>query len=75
MNLYVVLPILAALILCRVVKAGMFVWVVAWVLAIYLTLRYGFVIPVPASVLFLYMGIVFLTLITYVLSSRERWTG
>ena len=75
MNLYVVLPILVVLILLRVIKAGLFVWVLAWVLAIYLTLRYGFAIPIPASVLSLYMGITFLTLLTYILSSRERWTS
>ncbi len=75
MNLYVVVPILVVLIGCRIVKVGIFAWVVAWVLAIYLTLRYGFVIPIPASVLSLYMGIAFLTLLTYVLSSRERMTS
>lgn len=73
LNIYVLLPILVVLIGCRIVKAGLFVWVTAWALAVYLTLRYGFVIAIPASVLSLYMGIAFLTLLTYVVSSRERW--
>ena len=75
MNLPVLLPILAALIALRVIRAGLLVWLIAWVLAVYLTLRYGFAIPIPGSVLSLYMGITVLSLVTYVLSSRERWTS
>ena len=75
MNLYVVVPALAVLIGCRILKVGMFVWVAAWTLTVYLTLRYGFEIPVPVSVLSMYMGILFLALLTYVLSSPERWAS
>jgi hypothetical protein len=73
MNLLVVLPIILALVVLRVLKAGVLAWVVALWLAIYLTLRYGFTIPIPASMITLYMGIAALSLATYVVSSRERW--
>jgi hypothetical protein len=73
MNLLVVLPIVIALGVLRLVKAGLLVWVVALWLAIYLTLRYGFTVPIPSSVVTLYMSIAAMSLATYVLSSRERW--
>ncbi len=75
MNLLVVLPILVALIVLRVLKVGLLVWAVAWLLALYLALGYGFTVPIPASVLSLYMGIAVLTVLTYVVSSHQRWTS
>ncbi len=75
MNLLVVIPILALLIALRVFKAGLLAWAAAWMLAIYATLAYGFTIPIPASVIFMYMGITVLALGAYVVSSRERWAS
>lgn len=75
MNVLVVLPIVIALVVLRLVRTGLLVWVVALWLAIYLTLRYGFTVPIPSSVITLYMGVTAMSLATYVLSSRERWTS
>lgn len=75
MNLLVVLPIVIALVVLRLLKAGLLAWVVALWLAIHLTLKYGFTVPIPASVFTLYMGITAMSLATYVLSSRERWVS
>ncbi len=75
MNILVVLPILIALGALRLVKPGLLAWVLALCLAIYLTLRYGFTIPIPASVISLYMGITVMALATYIVSSRERWVS
>ncbi|MBI2215056.1 MAG: cytochrome c [Acidobacteria bacterium] len=75
MNLLVVLPILVALGALRLLKAGLLAWMIALWMAIYLTLRYGFAVPIPASVITLYMGITTMALATYVLSSRERFAS
>lgn len=75
MNILVVAPILAVLIALRVAKAGLFVWVAAWLIAIYLMLKFGFAIPIPASMISLYMGITLVALGTYIASSEERWTS
>jgi hypothetical protein len=73
MNLSVLLPILVILIVLRVFKAGLFLWIVAWTAAMYLSLVYGFTIPIPTTVVVMYMGIALLALATYVVSSRECW--
>lgn len=75
MNLQVLVPIIAILIALRVFKAGLFLWIVAWSAAVYVTLVYGFTIPIPATVIIMYMGIALLCLGTYVVSSRERSTA
>ena len=40
-----------------------------------LIFRFGFTVPIPASVIILYMGIVTLALVAYVTSDRERRTA
>jgi hypothetical protein len=71
-NFGVLLLIAALMLLLRWRRVGMASWAVAWWLAIYAGLRLGFEIPVPGSVVRLYMAIVTLALAAYVLSSRER---
>lgn len=72
MNWMVIFPILAALLILRWRKANMLVWFAAWWLGSFLFVRYGFTVPVPVSVIKLYMGIITGSLIAYVLTDRQR---
>jgi mono/diheme cytochrome c family protein len=74
LNLLVVLPILAGLVLLRMRKTGAFSWGLAWWCAIFLSLKYGFVIAIPASVQMIYMMIVTISALAYFSSSRQRWS-
>lgn len=74
-EIQVLLPIIVVLALMRWRRVGMFTWALAWWLALYIGLRFGFTVPVPSSVITLYMGIVTVALLAYVSSSRERWRG
>lgn len=47
-------------------------WFVLWLVAVWVVLDFGFVVPVPASVVKLYLGISVLALMLYVSADRER---
>lgn len=61
------------LLLLRVRGAGTLTWAVAWWVALFVLIKYGFEVPVPQSVVTMYMAIVTASLLVYVSSSRERW--
>ncbi len=71
----VVLAIAAVLALLRWRRAGMLVWTLAWWAAIFVFLEAGFVTPIPASVVLIYMLIATGSLLAYASSSAERWEG
>jgi mono/diheme cytochrome c family protein len=68
----VLLPIVAAMLVLRWRRVGMLTWTLAWWLALWIGITWGFAVPVPGSVVKLYMAIVTLSLFTYVTSSRDR---
>jgi len=70
--LWVALPLVAVQVLLRLRRAGTLLWTLTTWLEILIFLRFGFAVPVPQSVVTLYMGIVTLATIAYVTSSRER---
>ncbi|HSD11558.1 MAG TPA: cytochrome c [Candidatus Binatia bacterium] len=72
MNLAVVLPIVAVMVLLRLLRAGLLFWIVAWWVGLYVAFRYGFATPVPASAVRIFMAIATLALFAYATSSRER---
>jgi mono/diheme cytochrome c family protein len=72
MKIPVVLAVIAVLGLLRLRRAGLLTWAVAWWTGIYVLLRFGFTAPIPSSVVFIYMGIVTLSILAYVSSSQER---
>ena len=72
MKLAIVLPIIAVMVVLRLVRAGLLVWLAAWWIGMYAALRYGFVTPIPDSALHIFMGITALSLLAYATSSRER---
>jgi mono/diheme cytochrome c family protein len=48
-------------------------WLALWLAGIWAILQYGFVVPVPASVVQIYLGIAVLALLAFVSSDRERF--
>ena len=72
MKLAIVLPIIAVMVVLRLVRAGLLVWLAAWWIGMYAALRYGFVTPIPDSALHIFMAITALSLFAYATSSRER---
>jgi len=71
-KLLVVLAVAAAFGLLRVRRASLLLWAAAWWVGIYVLLRFGFTVPIPASVVSLYMGIISIAILAYVSSSQER---
>jgi mono/diheme cytochrome c family protein len=69
----VVLALVAALLVLRWRRAGILSWALGWWAGMYVLFKWGFVVPVPGSVVTLYMSIVTLSILAYVSSSRERW--
>jgi len=68
----VVLAILAVMAVLKVRKVGLLAWAVAWWAGFYAVIRFGFSVPIPASVIAIYMGIATLAILAYVSSSKER---
>jgi len=72
LKLHIVLIIVVVMVILRLRRVNMLTWAAAWFVVIWAGLRFGFVTPIPASVVTLYMGIVLLSIFAYVTSSRER---
>jgi cell division protein FtsW (lipid II flippase) len=72
---WVALLLLAVQLLLWKRRAGTFLWTLVSWFSLLLFLRFGFTVPVPQSVISLYMGIVTLATIAYVTSSRDRLQG
>jgi hypothetical protein len=72
MKILVVLAVVAAFGLLRMRRANLLLWAGAWWVGIYVLLRFGFTIPIPASVISIYMGIVSIAILAYVSSSQPR---
>jgi mono/diheme cytochrome c family protein len=72
MKILVVAAILAVFALLRFRRANLLSWALAWWLGFFVAIRFGFTVPIPASVVMLYMGIASIALLAYVTSSVER---
>ena len=72
MNILVVLAVTAVFAALRFRRANLLTWAIAWWVGLYILLRFGFTVPIPASVISLYMGIVSIAILAYVSSSEER---
>ena len=53
-------------------RPGPLAWLLLWLAALWAVLTYGFVVPVPESVIKIYLGIVVLALLAFVSSDGER---
>src|SRR5688572_6114076 len=72
MNIWVVLAVAVVFGFFRFRRANLLLWAVAWWVGIYILLRFGFTVPIPASVISIYMGIASLAILAYLSSSQER---
>ena len=72
MNILVIVAVVIAFGLLRFSRATLMLWAAAWWVGIYVLLRFGFLTPIPASVISIYMGIVSLALLAYLTSSQDR---
>ncbi len=72
MKILVVLAVLAVFGLLRFRRTNLLIWALAWWVGIYVLLRFGFMAPIPSSVITIYMGICSLAILAYVSSSQER---
>jgi mono/diheme cytochrome c family protein len=77
MKLWIFLAVAAVLVALRFATGRRplptLAWVGVWWVAIFVALRFGFTVPIPHSVLGIYMGIATLSLIAFASSSRRRW--
>ena len=72
MNWLIVFAVVAVMFLARFRKVGMLTWLAIWWVGIYVFLRFGFAVPIPDSVVQIYMGIVTLSLFAFVLTDTAR---
>ena len=72
MNILVVFAVAVVFALLRFRRAGLLMWAGAWLVGMYVLLRFGFTVPIPASVISLYMGIIAMAILAYVSSSEDR---
>ena len=72
LKLFVVLPIIGVMLLLGWKRVSTLTWAMAWIVALWVGFKFGFLIPIPGSVINLYMGIALLSVFAYVTSSRER---
>ncbi len=72
LNLPVVLGIIGVMVVLRLLRVSLLIWVLAWWVGMYLFVSRGFTTPVPASAQNIYLAIVALALVAYVTSSTER---
>ena len=72
MKILVVLAVAAAFALLRFRRTNLLIWAGAWLVGMYVLLRFGFTVPIPSSVVSLYMGIIVIAILAYVSSSQER---
>jgi mono/diheme cytochrome c family protein len=73
MNWWVVLPLILGLIALRFFRANALAWAVGSWVALWIFFDYGFAVPIPKSVVQLFMGIVTLAILTYVTADAQRW--
>lgn len=73
MNLLVVIPIVLTILFLRWRGVSIVAWVFVWWIACFIFLSYGFSVPIPQSVVNLYMVILTLVLLLYVTSDQERF--
>jgi len=68
----IVLAVVAAFGLLAWRRAGVLAWALAWWVGFFILIRFGFTVPIPMSVVMMYMGIATIALFTYVTSSADR---
>ena len=65
MNLIIVLPIIIVMIALRFTKLNIAGWLVVWWISSYIIFSYAILPPLPNSIIFMFMGILTIALVTY----------
>ncbi len=73
LNWPIVLAVIALWIVLNVLRVRTFAWAIAVWLGVFTLVRFGLKVPIPFSVVGIYMGICTIALIAYVTSSATRW--
>lgn len=68
----VILGLLAALVILRLFKPRMLIWAAAWWIACFGFIRFGFKVPIPHSVVLIYMTIISGALLAYITADPKR---
>ena len=74
MNILVILGVIAVLFLLQTRKLPIICWLFIWPLAIYLLVRFGIEVHVPASVLKIYLWLTLGGVVSYIYADDERYT-
>lgn len=69
---WVVLPLALALAGMRYLRPNALAWAAAWWVALWIFFDYGFAVPIPQSVVHLFMGIITLAILTYITADAQR---
>jgi mono/diheme cytochrome c family protein len=72
MNVFFLVGAVAAMAALRFARPNMLVWMIAWWVAVYVTIRFGVEPPLPSSIIVLFMAIITGALLTYVYSDSQR---
>ena len=72
MNWFVLAGVLVVLVALRWVRPGALGWLAAIWVGLFVFFRFGFAVPIPASVLKIYMGIASGALLIYAMADAER---
>jgi len=72
MKIPIVLVVLIVFGVLRLRRAPLLLWAFAWWAGVYVVIRFGFVAPIPSSVVMTYMSIVTGALLAYISSSQDR---
>lgn len=75
MNLLVLIPIIAVMVLFKFLRLNILAWMAIWWIAIYIALSYGINPPIPSSIIGMFMFIVTLSLLAYLSASTEYLTS
>jgi mono/diheme cytochrome c family protein len=69
---WVVLPLALALFALRFLRPNALAWAAAWWLALWVFFDFGFAVPIPSSVVKLFMGIITLAILSYISADSGR---
>ncbi len=72
MKITILAAIVAVFVFLRFRRAGLLAWALAWWLGFFVAIRFGFTVPIPASVVMMYMAIATIAILAYVTSSADR---
>ena len=74
-NWWIILALAAVPVVLRLRRVSVLTWVICIWVALFVSMKFAFTVPLPASVRTIYIWILSGALATYVASDRERWNA